>query len=385
LPAVPLPDHATADVVVVGAGLAGVSAAYHLAGFGRSVLVIDAGRPGGGGTGGTPGFLLASGGVYASRLERDCGEPHTTALRALSRDALGELRNLSGALDCDYQPRDALSLCLSPREMRDAEATHDRLRALGVPVRLLDREHVKTRTGSALFTGALLDPEAATVDPVRLVSGLARLAAARGTVFHGETTLKLVEEPAAGGVIIHTERGRIHAHVVVVATNAHTPRLFPSLADRVFPYRMQALLTEPVPLLPTPDLYVANYSNEFWRILEDSTILMGGCRETVSGTEDGLPEGTSGKIQGAIERFLGTVYPALKGWPVRYRWAGHMATTCEVFPMVGPLPGHPCLQLCVGFGEFGLLQAYAAGRTVARLIETGHSEAPFLVPRPVQI
>src|SRR3954468_18488227 len=99
-----LDGDATADVVVVGAGIAGMSVAYHLAKAGQRVIVLDDNTVGGGETGQTTAHLTAAMDDYYQVLEKVHGkegarlahDSHQGAIDAIERTVQSE------GIDCDF-------------------------------------------------------------------------------------------------------------------------------------------------------------------------------------------------------------------------------------------------------------------------------------------
>jgi glycine/D-amino acid oxidase-like deaminating enzyme len=380
----PLARDASADVAIAGAGLAGLSAALHLlAAPDRRplrVMVLDRSSIGSGATGRGGGHVLAGSGAHFSRRSRECGPDRAWTLHELGREGRAGLAALIARerIDCDWRRTGSHLLALSPREAQELADTRDQLAARGVALELSGREGARERSGSRLFAGSLSDPDDAQVDPLALLRGLADLASARGATVCEGTELVSVDEPAAGGVLLSTPRGRIGAHMLLLCTNAWATAFLPGYADRLLAHRVQLLATAP-PGLPIPDgVFCANHAHEHWRRLPGGGLVAGGCRETSPKTEQVLSEEVTGRIQGAIERFLATAFPGLARVPVTHRWAGVAAATCDGLPLVGPVPGHASVAVAAGFGEHDAALAFACGAHLARLVLTGR--APDLEP-----
>lgn len=371
----PLVGDAECDVVVAGGGLTGLTAAWTLAQRGRSVVVLERGSVGGGLAGRSGGWLLASGGRYVARDVREMGEGKAWARRALGREGLTIAADVCERAGDDLEVEDCLagSLALSPREWADAAESARLLDARGIDCELLERDAARARAGSALFAGALLEADAALVDPARLARAMARGGVEAGARVHEGTPLTAFEEALSGGVLATTARGRVRAAMLLLATNAWTPALMPGLEDRVRPHRAQCLATPRGADAVPPGIWLANHGHEHWRRLGQG-VLFGGSRETAGPGEEVASEEISGKVQGMMERFLGKAYPQLAGVEATRRWAAAAATTCDGLPVLGPPPGHTCVLLAAGFGELELAHAIAAGKRAADLVMAGRCE-----------
>lgn len=231
------------DVVVVGAGLAGVSIAYQLSRRGASVLVIDQRGLAGGASGANAGLVLWSGTEKGLSTE-------------LAREGFRRMRHLNEELDADLEYRDAFGLYLATTEEEERLflADSERLRQAGFRSRVVGpdevgryepRLHVGGEVRSAWLT------EEGALNPFRLVFAYwrqahrhgARLAA--GITVHGFSV--------AGDVIrgVLTSAGEIAAGEVVLAAGAWTRALAAKLGLDLPEYYAQgeAVVTEPVPPL----------------------------------------------------------------------------------------------------------------------------------------
>lgn len=367
----PLTRDGETEVVVVGAGAAGLSVALSLAEAGRSVIVLEQRSVASGLSGRGAGELLASGGRWLAKDERELGLAKALARRALSLRGRERARALAPGLR-ELDQGGSTMIALSPREWSDAERTHALLAESGEPVELFAKDGA--RTGSPLFGGGLYEPRDFCVDPAALLRELAKRAIARGVRLCEGTPVMKVEEPEAGGVLVRTARGVVRAAMVVLAVNAWTPALLPLFGDRVRAHRAQALLTAPLPHPGPGGVRLANHGHEHWRRLASGALLFGGCRETSARSEELLSEDSTGKIQGMMERFVSKAFPGVGEPVITHRWAAAAASTCDGLPVLGPLPGHGGIVLCAGFGEHELALAIGAGMQTADLLEVGRVE-----------
>jgi glycine/D-amino acid oxidase-like deaminating enzyme len=337
LPPAPLPARelpATSDVIVVGAGVTGLSAALTAADAGRRVTVVER-RFGSGATSRSGGIVLGDTLVGPHEGFDACDL------------ALRDWITRSGA-DCDLFWEGCLELA------RDRSLPND-------PIEW--DEHGPVRLAARISGGVL--------DPAKLQSELARLAAEAGaTIVDAVTVLRL--ERSAQRVAVVTDRGTVHADHVIMAVDAAgwRPDVDP-WAERVITV---ALTTEPlsegalnaVGLTQHQAFYTRDLPLVWGRVLPDRSLLVG--RETLPWPTAASAAGESGPLDEAGRRLASRVrglHPALRGIGVRHLWGGPIARTAAGVPVVVQDPRIAGVRWVGGYGGHGLAQAFRMGRLVS--------------------
>jgi sarcosine oxidase len=203
-----------ADLIIVGAGLAGSAAARAAAARGLDVVVLEMFGPGNH-NGSSHGSARIFRRAYPDPLYVRLTGLAETQWRQLE-DAAGEqLLTLTGGLD--FGPA------------RDPASLYDVLTGCQVPAELLDPEAAAERWPQFDFgsTGPVMyHPGAGVLDPERAMAAMLRLAAADGAdVRFGIPVTRLEADPAGDGAVAHTNTGRYTAPVIVVAAGAWTGSL----------------------------------------------------------------------------------------------------------------------------------------------------------------
>lgn len=371
---------ATADVLVVGGGFCGLSAALHLAEAGRDVVLLEAEEIGFGASGRNggqvnPGLkfgepeLVEKFGEDGRRFFRmgQEGPDFLAALVARKRLRCGFVR--SGLIRLAHNPRAVATL-------RGAAAT---LRAQGVPVEDLDAPGVERMVGTRRYPGGLLDLRGASVQPLDLVRELARVAQEAGVrIFCASRAATLRQE--GRDWVCGVGRHRVRACTVVVATNAYTDGLIPRLAETVLPVNSFQIATAPLPaalearLLPgSQTVYDSRRLVLYFRKSADRRMVIGG-RATFSGARgvsDRRPD------YSVLQGVLHGIFPDLGGVPVEKRWTGLVGITRDFLPHYHrPAEG---LHVVLGFNGRGVALANRAGAWLANLV-TGAEDA-CAIPR----
>lgn len=325
----PLPP-APVDVAVVGAGYAGLSAALTLARAGRSVLVLDAGPPGHGGSSRSGGMVGHGHRLSYSALAARHG---TDTAKALIREGMASLEFAveliaREGIDARFRRTGRFRGAATPADYeavaREAELLS---RDLGMPVEVVPRADQRREIASDLYYGGVLFHAHGGLHPALFHQGLLRAARAAGAEVAGHTPVTGVFSVAGGGHEVATPRGAVRAKQVLVATNAYTPNAIPDLARRVVAMPSFLVATERLgenrvgALVPNGRMLVETAASHlYFRPSPDGQrILMGG-----RAALHPIPLEEAARRLGA---HLLRVFPSLGAVRLDHVWTGHVAMT----------------------------------------------------------
>jgi glycine/D-amino acid oxidase-like deaminating enzyme len=213
----------SADVVIVGGGYTGLSAALHLAERGTSVVLLEATEIGFGGAGRNVGLINAGMWVMPDDFPKELGEHYGE--RAL--DLLGNgpylVRELieKHGIACELETNGTLHCAVGPEGMTELEERARQWQKRGAPVTILDAAETERRIGTKAYAGSLLDMRAGTLQPLAYARGLAHAAVRAGAKLHAGSAVIGAGE-AGGKKIVRTARGEVSADWIIVATDAYS-------------------------------------------------------------------------------------------------------------------------------------------------------------------
>lgn len=355
----PLQSDARTDVCVIGAGIAGLSTAYHLARSGLSVVVLDRGPIGGGETARTTAHLSNALDDRYYKLERLFGpggarraaESHTAAIDRIEAIVAEE------RIDCGFERLNGYLFAPSGEWTDELERELQAARRAG----LAGVERVARAPLSSFDTGPCLRfPRQGQFHPLRYLAGLARaIQRDGGRIFTGTAVVR-----AEGGSVprVHTAAGPVvSARAVVVATNA--PILDELVTDIVqAAYRTYALAARvrrgsvPKALYwDTLDPY------HYVRLAEHGELLIAGGGDHRTGQEDDGEERFRRLEEWTRERFpIQTVC---------FRWSGQVLEPVDGLAFIGRAPTSAAnLYMATGDSGHGLTHGTIAGLLLTDLI-----------------
>ncbi len=344
-----------ADVVVIGAGYAGLSAARELARRGRSVIVLDKEPIGWGASTRNGGMVIPELKAGPSSLTKTYG-PLGARLYAEVNEAFDHVEGLvagpdgGGTIECDYRRTGQLYLAHAERLVPYLQGiAREHGDDLGEPVHFVPRDQLSTEIGSTAYHGGVVYERTGGIHPAKFHVGLVQLAVDAGAVLHGSTPATEIVSRDAGHVRVVTTRGTIDARDALVFTNAYADGVLPRLQRRVLPIGSFIIATEVL----DPDLARSVSPRDrmlvdtknflfYWRLTPDGRLLFGGRRSLAAST---IPQ-----ARDFLYASMLAVHPQLRGTAVDRAWGGYVAVTLDRLPHVGRLDGVSYATGCNGSG-----------------------------------
>jgi glycine/D-amino acid oxidase-like deaminating enzyme/nitrite reductase/ring-hydroxylating ferredoxin subunit len=371
----PLSGDTSCDVVVIGSGIAGLSTAYELARFGRSVIVIDRGAIGGGMTARTTAHLATELDDFYSELIRVRGEDEARLYHASQVAAVNRIEAIcrDEDIDADFVRLDGFLFPAEEDHRSDLDEEYEVCRRIGADVEWVDRAPVP-----GLDTGrALRFPNQGRFHPTKYLAGLAKAVVARGGRLHADTAY-VSDSETDEGVEITVEAGHvIRARAAVFATNS-------PVNDKVAIHTKQApdrtyVVAGRVPKGSVPDAlvwdtYDAYHYVRIQPLSESEDLLIVGGGDHRSGEAHDMEQ----RLRD-LEDWTRARYPTFSSSD--YRWSGQVLEPIDFMPFSGRNPGSRNIYIHTGDSGQGITNGVAGSLTIFPLIIGEDSRfAPVLSP-----
>ncbi|MCG5486114.1 MAG: FAD-binding oxidoreductase [Sinorhizobium meliloti] len=360
------------DVLIVGAGYAGLSAGLVLAREGRSVAAFDAMNPGEGASSRNGGITSGSIRPDYATITRRFGEEKAIAIEAegkTARDFLYDLIKAEG-LDCDFrltgQFKGVIGFDDYEKTARGAEVLAKRLGIDAYPVPYNEQ---KNYIGTDFYRGGMVRMDIGGLHPAKFHAELLRVALASGLTVHSGTRVTSIEKQGAG-FRVTTSAGTVQARRVLVCTDGYTDGAVPYLRRRLVPVRSRIIVTEELApdlmarLMPQRMMMIEGRQLGFYyRPTPDGKrILLGG--------RDSSRRGDPIEPKLYLRNGLIKLFPELENVQLSHSWFGNVAMHRDMLPRIFERDG---IVYATGFCGSGVVWAPWVGTRAAHKI-LGHTE-----------
>lgn len=355
-----------ADVCIVGAGLAGLTAALTLARAGRQVIVLEAERIGWGASGRNGGVVSPGYSTSYEKIAQRTGDENAKRLHQLSIEGVDIVRDNIASLD-----------------IQDANPVHGTLRVsrfdnsvemkkhkdwledtFSYSLEYKTKEEIRSLLKSKKYFHGLLDRQAFHFHPLNYALGLAReLERLGGKIFEDTRALKI--EHQGSSKRIGTQGGAVNAREVLISCGGYTDVLVPELARSYIPIATYMVVTERAKDLIATAIS-ANFSigdsrrsSDYYRLVDGGErILWGGLITT--------RQAEPAHLGSLLHRRMIDTYPQLADIHIDSAWSGKMAYARHLMPQIGRLADGT--WYCTSFGGHGMNTTAIGGTVIAEAI-----------------
>lgn len=357
-----------ADVIVIGGGLVGASAAFHLRRErGMSVILLERGLVGSQASGVNFGNVRRQG-RYLAQLP----------LAHRSREIWGRLPELLGE-DCEFLPTGHLKIAYDDDEMLELETYARDARDYGLDLEVLSAAEVRDRHEyvSRDIVGACFSPNDGHANPRLAAPAFARAARREGAAVVERCEVReIVREPS--GFRIEAADGReFRSRLLVNAAGAWGARIAQRFGEPapLTPRGPQMAVTEALPYFIHPVLGTASHKVYMRQVAQGSVVFGGGARVDVD-LDNPYPRPRSSHLLEQLKEIVRFI-PALANAMVVRTWSGVEGYFPDMIPVIGPSATTPGLVHAFGLCGHGFQIAPAVGAVVADLLADGRTETPI--------
>lgn len=347
----PLSGSLKTDVLIIGGGLAGVLCAYFLDQAGVDYALVEADRICRGVTGHTTAKLTVQHGLIYDKLIREFGQERARLYYEANRAALERYSALCGAIDCDFEQKDAYVYSKNRAERLKKELAA--LERLSIPAGYTHKTPLPFPVA-----GAIRFEKQAQFNPLKFAAGIAK-----GLNIYEQTAVREYT-----GSAVRTDRGVITADKIIVATHFPVFNKHGGYFLKLYQHRSYVIALKNVP--DVGGMYVDEEKTGLsFRNAQGLLLLGGGSHRT----------GKQGGGWAELEDFARERYPDAQ---IEYRWAAQDCMSLDGVPYIGRYGGStPNLYVAAGFNKWGMTSSMAAAMILTDLVRgRENAYAPVFSP-----
>lgn len=371
----------SANAVIIGGGISGLTVAEELLGRGvDGVVLLEAKFCGAGASGRSSGFITPASELGIAQLQHRFGDEDARVLWDLAQggcDAIKATISRHG-IECGMVPADSLFIASDESSFKAVEAEYDALRALGYESRLYDRNQIRGVIGSGSYGGAVRFPHSFAIDSFDYVRGLRESLLLRGLRIFEASPVTSID-----GNAVHTAEGTASGGSIFFCLDHGAGRLGP-LQSQAYHAQAFLIISEPLEektmtsIFPDgPQLaWDTDLVYQYFRPTADRRLLAGG--GLLSRTYGGERKNDTAPAEHVL-RYVRKRFPSLDDVRFESWWQGLIGVTRDFLPLAGRMESDPrhFAALC----SAGLPWSALAAKTAVRAaIDGDHTLDRFFKP-----
>jgi glycine/D-amino acid oxidase-like deaminating enzyme len=372
----PLPE--VCDVVVIGAGFTGLSAARTLAKRGANVAVLESETIGWGASSRNGGMVLTGMKLGVNKLISMYGHELTQRMYAASLATIDCVEKIvrEEAIDCDFSRCGHLEVACKQKHFDDYARQAEVIETeFNHKIRVVPRQDLNTEIGSNIYYGGMVDEVSAGCNPARYVAGLARAAMKAGADIFERARVQVIQRDSRQGESgwkVQTSRGPLWAHEVFVGTSGYTGSATPALQKKIIPIGSFIIVTEVLPVKLAHELSPHNrmiYDSKnylyYYRLTPDGRMLFGGRAAFFPENDRTIRRSAELLRRGMIQ-----IYPQLADAKIDYVWGGTLDFAFDMMPHAGQISDGKLkgVYYALGYAGHGVAMATYQGQKIAELM-----------------
>ncbi|HEX6430625.1 MAG TPA: FAD-dependent oxidoreductase [Niastella sp.] len=354
------------DIVIMGAGISGALAAWHLCHAGFKTVIVDKRHVGMGSTAASTALLQYEIDTPLTELISKRGEPDAVKSYLLCLKAIDDLEKICGHWpEVAFTRRPSLQYASYKKDVPTLRKEYELRKQYGIAMQWLDKKAVTNMFGFKK-DAAILSRDAAEVKAYSLTHALLHRCLSLGLEVYDHTAITNFQENRQGVELVTDEGKKIKARKLVIACGYESARYIPQKVQTL--QSTYAIVSEPCNTNHhwhhNALIWETAHPYLYLRTTEDNRILVGGKDDDFSDPrrrDKALPAKAK-----ALEQAFKKLFPAIH-FRTDFKWAGTFASTKDGLPYIGCLPRKPHTYFALGLGGNGITFSIIAAQIITRL------------------
>ena len=353
-----------ADVIVIGGGLHGLSAALNLARAGKRVIILEKSWVGRHASGATAAGVRT--------LGRDLAEV-PISLEAM--DMWHRIDKIVGD-DCGFHSHGQIRVAETDKHLVELNERNAKMRQLGYShEEVIDRTELRrlVPTLAPHCVGAVVARRDGAADPHRALVAFRRSCEAEGVTIHEGCGVTAIERRGADWQV-RTDKGEFTAPAIVNVAGAWAARIAALVGDdiRLGMKASMMIVTERLAPLLEPVVSVVGRSLSFKQSGQGTLVIGGGLQGAAD--LDTLQSAVNFRELAKGARAATELFPSVRDIRIVRAWVGMEAKTDDLIPVIGPSPNAPGVFHVFGFSGHGFQLVPVVGSIVCDLLVHGGTQ-----------
>ncbi len=356
------------DVIIVGGGIAGLSAAYWLQIDNPQIkiAIIEKGQIGSGASGRNAGFVTCGSTEHFIKLTEQFGLEKATEIWKFSevnRELMLEhiVQDQAGLLD--FRHTGSCTVAPSSEHWVKYKKIAQTMRSQGIDVIEVGPSELEKDYGVTGFEGGVQYQGDGYIHPIKLLNKMKEML--KVDFYENTEVFSLKDQNDIQQV--QTDKGIFECEKVLLTVNAYLPLLMSNFSSVLSPGRGQIMVTEPLPHFVKGPCYLTKHLCYF-RQLPSGHLLIGGFRNLATDIENTYADETTDLIQDALFNFVKSHFKYGAQAKVAYKWAGIMGFSKDGQMMIGALPQNKNIHVMAGCSGHGMGLSFHAAKVLAESV-----------------
>lgn len=362
------------DVLIMGAGISGALAGYHLLNAGVRCVIVDGRTVGLGSTCASTSLLQYEIDTPLSELTKKTGEQNAVLAYKLCEEAIGKIGAIDKLVQCrEFEQKKSLYYAAGKKHLPFLQREFKARKAHGFAVSLVDETTLKKEYGMTA-PGAILSETAAQTNAYAFTHSLLQFCLERGMDIYDRTFVTGIQHQRNGVLVTTANGSQVKAKKLVYANGYEAVNYIgKKIVDLSSTFASISEQSTAGTAMPNDEVLIWNTADPYLytRSTKDKRIIVGGRDEPFvnAHTSNNLVKAKCRLLKKDIEK----LFPGMEYKP-EFNWSGIFGSTKDGLPFIGSLPGKPNAYFALGFGGNGITFSLMAAEIITGLIVNGKSK-----------